>query len=30
MHLHVDAETFLALQPEQVKGKVVDLCAALS
>ena len=26
----LDAETFLVLEPEQLKGRVVDLCAALS
>jgi len=30
VHIRVDAGTFLALQPEQVNGKVIDLCAALS
>ena len=29
-HLLVDAATFLALEPVQAKGRVVDLCAALS
>lgn len=29
-HLLVDAATFLALEPVQAKGRVIDLCAALS
>ena len=29
-HLLVDAATFLALEPVEAKGRVVDLCAALS
>jgi hypothetical protein len=30
MHFLIDSETFFSLEPERVKGRIVDLCAALS